>query len=66
MVQKSGKLTSLYGKYPIIYRVLHIQTVVGPWDFWSINSRNDLVLTQLGWNHQLPLYPQNHEKIKVV
>ena len=35
--KKSGKLTSWYGKYPIIYKVLYIQTVV-VWDFWTINS----------------------------
>ena len=27
--EKSGKLTSWYGKYPIIYKVLYIQKVVG-------------------------------------
>ncbi len=31
------RLTSWYGKYPIIHRVLYIQPVV-VWDFWTINS----------------------------
>ena len=41
MLQKSGKLTGWYVKYPtIIYGVLStIQTVVGwEWDFWTINN----------------------------
>ena len=38
MVQKSGKLTSWDGHYPIIYRVSYMS---GGWprDFWTINSR---------------------------
>ena len=31
---------SRYGKYPIIYMVLYIQTVVFSPDFWTINSQN--------------------------
>ena len=34
-------LTSWYGKYPIIYKVLYIQTVV-VWDFWTINSSDTI------------------------
>ena len=37
MVQKSGKLTSWYGKYPMIYDGFHICQVVVS-DFWTINS----------------------------
>ena len=33
------EITRWYGKYPIIYKVLYIQTVV-VWDFWTINSMN--------------------------
>ena len=37
MVQKSGKLTSWYGKNAIACKGFHTYQVV-VWDFWTINS----------------------------
>ena len=36
LLMEQIRLTSWYGKYPIIYRILYIQPVVVIWDFWSI------------------------------
>ncbi len=56
MVQKSGKLTSWYGKYA--YYLQGFSTIPGgrEWDFWTINSLT-IVVRIHSWNTLATLTP---------